>query len=127
MSMCVVHIRTVYRAGERVQEDYMSLCFLLGAMRGPRGEGAVAGYCLAHYKSVDVVGALVGVNTLDIRHVLHHAVVKQDAVASKDVARCSRDAARLGDVVHLEHRDRGRVESSCVLEASDVDGEELAE
>src|SRR5215208_2105337 len=105
----------------------MSQCFLLGAMRGPRGEGAVAGYCLTHYEGADIVGALVGVNTLDIGHVLHLAVVQQDAVASKDVASCSRDTARLGDVVHLEHRDRGRVETSCVLEASDVDGEELAE
>src|SRR5215213_6882579 len=100
----------------------MSHCFLLGAMRGPRGEGTVAGYCLAHYKSVDVVGALVGVNTLDNGHVLHHAGVHQHGVASKDGASCSHDAASLGDVVQLEHRYRGRVETSRVLQASDVDG-----
>ena len=48
---------------------------LFGTLRGSRGEGAVACYGLAHYEGVHVVRALIGVDALDIGHVLHHAVV----------------------------------------------------
>src|ERR687893_2562287 len=95
---------------------------LLGALRGAGGEGAVSRDSLAHYEGVDVVGALVGVDALDVRHVLHHAVVEEDAVAPEDVARRGRSAPRLGDVVHLEHRDGRGVELAGVLEATYVNG-----
>src|SRR5688500_15691259 len=72
-----------------------------GALRGAGGEGAVACYGLAYYEGVHVVRALVGVDALDVGHVLHHAVVEQDTVAPEDLARRGRDAARLRDVVHL--------------------------
>src|SRR5215208_5102851 len=102
------------------------LWFLFGTLRGSGGEGTVACYGLSHYEGVDVVGALVGVDALDVRHVLHHAVVEEDTVAPEDVAGEGRGASGLRDVVHLEHRDRRWVELAGVLEAADVDGEELA-
>src|SRR5215211_6783164 len=111
----------------RWERDQPGSSLLFGTSRGARREGAVSGYSLAYYEGVDVVGALVGIDALDIGHVLHHPVIKQDAVAPENVSRQRGGLARLGDVVHLEHRDRGRVESSCVLETPDVDGEELAE
>src|SRR5918997_3939852 len=100
---------------------------LLGVLSGVGGEGAVAGYGLAHDQGVYIVRALVGVDPFEVGHVLHHAVVEQDAVAPEQVARRGGDLARLGDVVHLEHRDGRRVELARVLDAAHVDGEELAE
>src|SRR5215208_1669816 len=96
---------------------------LAAALRRAGGEGAVAGYGLADYQGVHVVGPLVGVDTLDVGHVLHHSVVEEDAIAPEHVARRGGDLARLGYVVHLEHRDGRRIELAGVLEASDVDGE----
>ena len=49
----------------------------------------MAGYSLSHDEGVHVVGALVGVDTLDVGHVLHHAVVEEDAVAPEDLSRAS--------------------------------------
>src|SRR5918994_615811 len=99
----------------------------LGVLPGAWSEGAVAGYGLAHDQGVYVVRALVGVDPFEVGHVLHHAVVEQDAVAPERIARRSGDLARLGDVVHLEHRDGRRVELARVIDAAHVDGEELAE
>src|SRR5918997_588707 len=99
----------------------------LGVLPGAWSEGAVAGYGLAHDQGVYVVRALVGVNPFEVGHVLHHAVVEQDAVAPERVARRGGDLARLGDVVHLEQRDGRRVELSRVLDPPYVDGEELAQ
>src|SRR5215210_1094000 len=107
--------------------DTVLLWFLFGPLRGSGGECAVACNRLSHYEGVDVVGAFVGIDALDVSHVLHHAVVEEDAVAPEYVAGECRDAAGLRDVVHLEHRDRRGVEFTGVLEAADVDGEELAE
>src|SRR5215208_125848 len=101
------------------------LRFLFGTLRRPGGEGAVARYGLSHNKGVDVVGAFVGVDAFDVRHVLHHAIVEEDAVAPEDIAGECRGTARLGNVVHLEQRDRRGVELAGVLETTDVDGEEL--
>src|SRR5918997_3727145 len=100
---------------------------LLGVLPGAWSEGAVAGYGLAHDQGVYVVRALVGVDPFEVGHVLHHAVVEQDAVAPERVARRGGDLARLGDIIHLEHRDGRRVELSRVLDPSHVDGEERAE
>src|SRR5215207_4528242 len=103
------------------------LWFLFGTLRGAGGEGTVACNRLSYYEGVDVVGALVGIDALDISHVLHDAVVEEDTVAAEHVAGEGRDAAGFRDVVHLEHRDRCGVEPAGVLEAADMDGEELAE
>src|SRR3712207_6932805 len=64
----------------------LSMTVLLGVLRGAGREGAVAGYGLANDQGVHVVRALVGVDALYICHVLHHAVVEEDAVAPEDVA-----------------------------------------
>src|SRR3712207_5373115 len=101
---CAVLLRRLFGA--------LGSSVLLGVLRGAGGEGAVAGYGLAHDQGVYVVGALVGVDPFDVGHVLHHAVVEQDAVGPEDVAGCGGDLARLGDVVHLEHRNGCRVEVS---------------
>ncbi len=42
----------------------------------------MAGYGLAHYEGVHVIGTLIGVDALYSGHVHHHAVVEQDAVAT---------------------------------------------
>jgi hypothetical protein len=96
-------------------------------LRGARREGAVAGYGLAHDQGVYIVGALVGVDSFEVGHVLHHPVIEEYTVAPQNVASCGGDLARFGDVVHLEHRDGRRVESARILETPHVDGEELGE
>src|SRR5680860_23989 len=65
------------------------------------GEGADAGNIAAHNQSLDVLGAFIGVDRLDVGHVPYHVVVEQDAVAAQQVPRFGDHLTRLEGVVHL--------------------------
>src|SRR3546814_11747985 len=67
--------------------------------RGDTGDGA------AEDEGVNVVGALVGVDRLEVHDMAHDLIFRRDAVAAVHVARLSRDIERLADLVALAARD----------------------
>src|SRR5258706_2826622 len=87
-------------------------------------EGGDAGDALADYELVDVVGPFVGGDAFEIVHVAHDGVVVDDAVGAENVAGFARGVESDGDIVHLQHRDMGRIDLVFVFQAADVEGEE---
>jgi len=53
---------------------------------------------------MDVMGALVGVDRLQVHHVTHHMVLVDDAVGAVHIPRGTRNLQRLAAVVALEER-----------------------
>ena len=96
-------------------EGSSSGCVPIGAVRrrgfgrapgadenSPRlGEGADAGDVAADDQRLHRLGALVGVDDLDVAHVADDVVLEQDAVAAEQVARLGDHLARLARVVEL--------------------------
>src|SRR3954462_7773200 len=70
---------------------------------------------LAEYEGMDVVGALVGVDALQIFHVAHRRVLGEDAVGAQKPARLAGDVGGDADVVALGERDLLWSEGACVL------------
>src|SRR5262245_38874514 len=80
---------------------------------------------LSDDERVDVVRALVGIDRLEVAHVAHRGVLVDDAVAAQDVARHAGDLEGLEDVVALRHRDLDEGRLPLVLEAPQLEAEEL--
>src|SRR6266403_812953 len=89
-------------------------------------EGGDAGYALADYELVDVVGAFVSGDAFEIVHVAHDGVIVDDAVGAENVAGFARGLESDGDVVHLEHGDVRVIDFVLVFEAADLQREQLA-
>ena len=70
-------------------------------------------------QGVDVVGALVGVDRLEIQDVADHVVLVRDAVAAVHVAGGARDLQRLAAAVALDQRDHLRRRAALVHEPAD--------
>src|SRR5215216_3660728 len=98
-----------------------------GVLRRAGREGPASGNGLADDEGVHVVGALVRVDAFEVCHVLHHAVVEQDAVSAQDVTSEGGRLPGLCYVVHLEHRDGRRREVASVFKTAHVDREQLRE
>jgi hypothetical protein len=62
----------------------------------------------AEDQRVHVMGALVGVDRLEVLGMAHHVVFGHDAVAAMHVARHPRDVERLAAIVALDQRDHFR-------------------
>ncbi|MEY3262096.1 MAG: hypothetical protein RLZZ620_1147 [Pseudomonadota bacterium] len=75
---------------------------------------------------MNIVGALVGVHRLQVRHVAHHRVLVEDAVGAVDVAGGAGDLQGDVDVVHLGQGDLLGDELALVLDAAGVQRQELA-
>src|SRR6185437_4368785 len=75
---------------------------------------------------VDVVCSFVGINTFEVVHVPHDAVIVDDAVRAKNIARLARRLQSDGHVVHLQHGDVGEIHFAVVLQSSDVQRQQLA-
>src|SRR3954451_1041441 len=76
---------------------------------GRLGERRVARDVTAHDQRLHRLGALVGVDGLDVGHVADDVVLEQDPVAAEQIARLGDDLPRLARVVELgEARDRRR-------------------
>src|SRR5216684_3388675 len=69
--------------------------------RGRLNEGGDAGDALADDQLVDVVGAFVGEDALEVVHVAHDAVIVDDAVGAQNVAGFARGFERDGHVIHF--------------------------
>src|SRR5712671_30414 len=83
-------------------------------------EGGDAGYALADYELVDVVGAFVGGDAFEIVHVAHDGIIVDDAVGAENVAGFARGLKGDGDIVHLEHGDVRVIDLILVFEAADL-------
>src|ERR1700747_2732901 len=69
-----------------------------------------AGDSSAEDQSVDVMGALISVDGLQVQDMPHHVILDLDAVAAVHVARGAGDVERLAAIVALDDRDHfGRV------------------
>src|SRR5712671_6171824 len=79
-----------------------------------------AGYALADYELMDVVGAFVGGDAFEIVHVAHDGVIVDDAVGAENVAGFARGLKGDGDIVHLEHGDVRVIDLILVFEAADL-------
>src|SRR5204863_9897563 len=77
-------------------------------------------------QSMDVVSALVRINTLEIRHVPHRRVLGQNPIGAKEAPGLARDIRRRAHVVALGKRDLLRTERPRVLQSAKVKGEELS-
>src|SRR5918997_227761 len=117
----------------RVPSWGIRLSFLLGLLLGSLGlavllglgvlwragrEGAVSGYGLADDEGVHVVGTLVRVDAFEVCHMLHYAVVEQDAVSAQGITGEGGRFPGLCYVIHLEHRDGRRVEVARVVKTA---------
>jgi hypothetical protein len=69
-------------------------------------EGAQSRDRAAHDEGVNVVGALVGVDRLEVRGVAHDLELRRDAVSAVHVTRDSGDIQRLAAIVPLNEADR---------------------
>src|SRR5437016_858109 len=78
-----------------------------------------AGLRAAEDQGVDVVGALVGVDGLQVGQHAHDVEFVGDAVAAVHVARKPRDVERLAAIVALHQRDRGRRGAALLQEAAE--------
>src|ERR1700746_679089 len=63
------------------------------------------GHALPDDQCVDVVGALVSLHRLQVRHVAEDGILVGDAVGAQDVARQAGALKRHPNVVSLGHRD----------------------
>src|ERR1700747_3670834 len=64
-----------------------------------------AGDSSAEDQSVDVMGALISVDGLQVQDMPHHVILDLDAVAAVHVARSAGDVERLAAIVALDDRD----------------------
>src|SRR3954469_15002564 len=80
---------------------------------------------LAEYQRVDVVGALVGIDALQILHMAHRCVLGEDAVGAQKPPRLAGDVGGDTDVVALGKRDLLWSEGARVLHATEVEREKL--
>src|SRR4029077_9275790 len=60
---------------------------------------------LADHQAMNVMGALISVDRLEVVHVPHDAVIVDDAVGAQNVARLAGSFHGHPHVVHLEHGD----------------------
>src|SRR5262245_48642552 len=79
------------------------------------GEGAGTGNVPAYDERLNGLGALVGVDRLDVGHVPHHVEVEQDPVATEQVPSLEDHLPCLPGVVHLRDR-RDRVGQVAFLD-----------
>src|SRR5690242_19895294 len=103
-------LRTVAAAGPAIQLARSTTCSpcrsgALSVMESPLArtwkEGVLTGDIAPDEKLLDRIGALVGVDCLDVAKVTRDVVVEHDAVATEDVARRRECLARSPYVVHL--------------------------
>src|SRR5450755_1675902 len=73
-----------------------------GLRSGPLEKRLDAGDGTAQDQRMDVVGAFIGVDRLQVLRVAHHVVLAGDAVAAMHVARHPRDVERLAAIVALD-------------------------
>src|SRR3712207_6715583 len=86
---------------------------ITGSTRAGSGERSDAGDVAADDQRLDGLGALVGVDDLDVAHVTDDVVLEQDPIASEQVARLGDHAAGGPGVVELrEAGDRVRQPSA---------------
>ena len=88
-------------------------------------EGADAGDVAADDQRLHGLGALVGVDDLDVALVADHVVLEQDAVAAEQVARLGDHAARLARVVELGQAGDRVGQAAGRLQARDLHAVEL--
>src|SRR5213594_443064 len=96
--------------------------------RGLRGflvEGAQAGDLLSQYQGVDVVRPLVGVHRFEVCEVSHRLILGQDAVRAEEAARLPGDIGRHVDVVALGEAHLLGRGFAVVLEAAELETEQL--
>src|SRR5262249_7355090 len=74
------------------------------SLRAPQNQG------------VDVVGAFIGVDRLEVHYMADHVICVGDAVAAVYVARGAGDVERLAAIVALQDRDHLRVVAAHVFE-----------
>ena len=74
---------------------------------------------------MDVVRSLVGVDRLQVGHVAHRLVLQQNAVGAEQAPRLASDLAGHRDVVALGQRDLGVRRGATVLEAAELDAQQL--
>src|SRR4029450_10454764 len=107
-------------AGAEDSGGVMRLCYT-----GSDTERVEARDVAAHDEHVDVVRALVGVDRLEIHHVAHDGVLVHDAGGAQDVAGQARGVERHLDIVHLGQRDLLWPHPTRVLEAAELETQEL--
>src|SRR5580693_7658830 len=88
-------------------------------------ERADAGDGAAHDERLHGLGALEGVNGLQVHHVPHDLVVEQDTVAAEHVTRVGGYRAGLAGVVHLGQPGHGGGQPACLGQTADLQAVEL--
>src|ERR1700730_4091767 len=98
-----------------------------GWTEGLAREGGDPGLGTPQYQGVNVMGAFIGIDRLQIHHVADHLVLVGDAVAAVHVAGGAGDVERLAAIVALQDRDHlGRV-APFVFEPSEAQASVQAE
>src|SRR5687768_13717966 len=75
---------------------------------------------LSDDQSMDVMRALVRVDTLEVRHMTHGGIFGENAVCTKQAPRFARNIRRDADVVSLGERNLLRCKLARILEPTDM-------
>src|SRR5204863_3717188 len=86
----------------------------------------VASDVLADDQRMDLVGAFVGVDALEIDHVAKDRVLEADAVGAEDAAGSAGDLEGHRDVGALPEADLLRPQAAGILQAPELERQELA-
>src|SRR5690606_22144176 len=98
---------------------------LPSAARRAGSERVDAGELAAHHQLVHGLRALVGDHRLEVERVADRAVLGGDAGATEQVARLARDVDGHAAVVPLGQRDLGGLHLPGVLEAAELEAQQL--
>src|SRR6478735_8720358 len=89
------------------------------------GEGADTGDIPSDDEGLDGLGALVGMQGLDVRQVPYHVVFEQNAIAAQKIPSFGDDLAGSAGVVHLGQRGDGVGESALLLQPGQLQAVQL--
>src|SRR5690606_27028297 len=103
------------------------LAMTIGAYYLLRREGLDAGLGAAQDEGVDVVGALIGIDRLQVHDMTDDMVFIRYAVAAVHVARHAGDVQGLAAGVALDQRDRLRGELALILQAPGLQASQEAD
>src|SRR5438105_15402071 len=80
---------------------------------------------LTEHEGMDVVRPFVGINAFEVRHVTHRGVLGENADGAEETARLSCDVGRHIDIVALGERHLLWRVGALVLQAAEVERDEL--
>src|SRR6478609_1307966 len=115
------------RTRSRTSSTWMNRWSAAAGSRGPvrSDEGADTGDVPSDDEGLDGLGALVGVDGLNVRHVSDDVVVEQDSVAAQQIPGLGDHLTGAAGVVHLGDRGDGVGQCTLVLQPAQLPADQL--